>query len=341
MNIRTILTLAAATALTACGTKSQKPDTLDVVTESVTATAGATGRTYVGEVEAQTSTPVSFTGMGTVTAVLVEEGQTVAKGQRLATMDATQARNTLATMEAQLYQARDAYARMKTLHEAAALSDKDWVDIESKVRQAEASVAIAKKAIDDCTLTAPVSGVIGHGTMKTGQTALPSQPVCTILDISRVKVRAAIPEREIALVAPSTPATVTVNALGGRTFQGTHIEKGVEADAVTRTYDIRVLLPNTGRQLLPGMVAEVALASLSGQGGRAITVPVRSVQQDEQGRHFVWTVRSGKAHRTIVTTGPAQGDRITIASGLTEGDRVITAGYQKVSEGSAVRPSAE
>lgn len=336
-----ILLVTITAALTACGTKSGKPDVLEVVTESVTATAAEGGRTYVGEVEAKTSTPVSFTGMGTLTAVLVEEGQTVAKGQRLATMDAAQARNTLASMEAQLYQAKDAYARMKVLHEAAALSDKDWVDIESKVRQAEASVAMAKKAIADCTLLAPVSGVIGHGTMKTGETALPSQAVCTILDVSSVKVRAAIPEKEIAGVSPSTPATVTVASLGGRAFHGSRIEKGVEADAMTRTYDIRVTIANADRALLPGMVAEVSLATPSQQAGVAITVPVRCVQQNADGRKFVWTVGGGKAHRTIVTVGQAEGDRIAVVSGLTKGDRVITSGYQKVSEGSAVRPSTE
>lgn len=337
MNSNTIITAALCAVLVACGSKPRTASALLVETETAAASSVAAGRTYVGEVEAATSTPVSFTGMGAVERVLVSEGQRVARGQTLAIMDATQPRNTLAAAEAALSQAHDAYARMKTLHDQQALSDMDWVEVQSKVAQAEATVAAAKKAIADCTLLAPCAGVIGKNPMESGTTALPSQPVCTILDISAVKVRAAVPEREVAAIAASTPARITVAALGGRTFQGAAIEKGVEADATTRTYSIRVRVPNADRQLLPGMVAEVALGTAGAAGAaEQITVPVRAVQQDARGRLFVWTVAGGKAHRTTVSTGPTAGNRIAIASGLQPGDRVITAGYQKVSEGSTV-----
>lgn len=335
-----IAVLVAAVALCGCGAKSGAPETLGVETELVAESAADGSAGYVGEVLPWTSTAVSFTGMGTIVRVLVEEGQTVAKGQTLAQMDDAQPRNTLEAAEAQLFQAKDAYARMKTLHDEAAIADKDWVDIQSKVRQAEAQVAIARKAIADCTLKAPCAGVVGRGVMEAGTTALPSQAVCNILDISRVKVRVAIPEKEIGSIAPTTPATIAVAALGGEAFAGGHIEKGVEADATTRTYDIKIAVGNAGRKLLPGMVADVRLAA-GAKSAPAITVPVRAVQQSSDGRLFVWTVRGGKAHRANVRTGATRGNRIEIADGLAKGDKVIVLGYQKVSEGSPVKETTQ
>lgn len=333
--------LLSLALLCSCAGKQQAPDVLAVETETAAECPALAGQSYVGEIEAAATTPVSFTGMGTVTNVYVSEGQTVSRGQRLATMDDTQPRNTLAAAQAALNQARDAHARMKVLHEAAALSDVDWVDTQSKLAQAEATVAAAKKAIADCVLTAPCAGVVGGKPMEAGSTALPSQTVVTLLDISAVKVRAAVPEKEIASVTAASRATATVDALPGETFAATKIEKAVEADAVTRTYNVRATIANAGRRLLPGMVARLTIAGQAGQAadGEVMlpSVPVRAVQQDAKGSKFVWTVVSGTAHRQRVTLGDCRGDRMTIASGLTAGERVITAGYQKVSEGSKIR----
>lgn len=335
MNTRKLLTILAVTTLASCGSKTTEPEALAVVTETVAETSTSSGRSYVGEVEAYTSTPVSFTGMGTVTRVLVSEGQAVSRGQKLAQMDATQAQNTLTAAEAILNQAKDAYNRMKVLHDAAALSDIDWVDTESKLKQAESTMAIAKKALADCDLIAPCSGVIGKGPMESGVTALPSQTVCTILDISKVKVKASIPEKEIGSVTASTPTVITVASLGEKTFSGEKIEKGVEADAMTRTYDIKATVANPDKQLLPGMVAQLQLTTDG--NSPAVTVPVRCIQQGTNGNLFVWTVSDGKAHRTDVTTGATEGDRIAIIAGINKGDKVIVSGYQKVSEGSDIK----
>ena len=79
-------------------------------------------QTYVGMVEEREATAVSFTGMGVVKRVLVREGQAVGKGQLIAEMDDTQARNLLSGAEAQMTQANDALERYKMLHDNGSLS---------------------------------------------------------------------------------------------------------------------------------------------------------------------------------------------------------------------------
>ena len=307
-----------------------------VKTEVVGATAINSQQQYVGIVEEREGTAVSFTGMGVVKRVLVNEGQAVGRGQLIAEMDDTQARNLLSGAEAAMTQANDALERYKMLHDAGSLPEVQWVEIQSKVAQAKSQYEVAKKNLADCRLTAPVSGIIGKKLVGAGETAMPSQAVVTILDISSVKVKVAIPEAEISGITASTPSTISVEA-AQKEVSGGRIEKGIQADALTHTYDIRINVQNGDRKLLPGMVASV---SFNGQGIKddgQLLIPVTAVQKNADGSLFVWTIaKDSTAHRTTVNTGLTAGNRISITNGIENGLRVVTEGYQKLSEGTKV-----
>ena len=291
-------------------------------------------QTYVGIVEECEATAVSFTSMGVVKRMLVNEGQPVSKGQLIAEMDDTQARNLLNGAEAQMAQANDAIERYKMLHDNGSLPEVQWVEIQSKVAQAKSQLEVAKKNLEDCRLIAPVSGIVGKKLVGAGETALPSQAVVNILDISTVKVKVAVPEAEIGGINASTPTSIMVEAINGN-YQGGRIEKGVQADALTHTYDVRINVPNPDRRLLPGMVADVTLGGEASHNG--IMLPVASVQRKSDGSLFVWTVgNDSTAHRTTVTIGETTGNRVAVITGLESGQRIVTEGYQKLSEGSRI-----
>ncbi len=293
-------------------------------------------QTYVGVVEEREATAVSFTGMGVVKRVLVREGQVVGKGQLIAEMDDTQGRNQLSGAEAQMMQTNDALERYKMLHDNGSLPEVQWVEILSKVAQAKSQLEVAKKNLADCRLVAPVSGVIGKKQIGAGETALPSQAVVSILDISAVKVKVAVPEAEVGCINAHTPTSILVEAING-SYQGGRIEKGVQADALTHTYDIRINVANGNRKLLPGMVANVRFVSDGSQVIGSKMIPVTAVQKKADGSLFVWTVgKDSTAHRSTVTIGQTQGNYICVIDGLNIGDRVATEGYQKLSEGTKV-----
>ena len=328
-----------------CGNKKEgaKKAPIRVKTEIMTTGSSVIGQTYVGIVEENEATAVSFTGMGVVKRVLVHEGQPVGRGQLLAVMDDTQARNVLTGAEAQMAQADDALARYTMLHDAGSLPEVQWVEIQSKVAQARSQLAVAKKNLADCRLVAPVSGIIGRQQVKAGETAMPSQAVVTIMDVSHVKVKVSVPEAEMNAITPHTPSMVIVEA-AGKKVSGGRIEKGVVADALTHTYDIRINVPNGDHKLLPGMVASVQLQAnkhsqqtLPTNKESGVSLPITSVQRRADGSLFVWVVDNQKtAHRKTVSVGSSWGNRISILDGLTVGERVVTEGYQKLSEGTKV-----
>ena len=229
------LMLLAAVLISSCGQKKEQQAKAPtrVKTQVVSPGLVDNAQTYVGIVEEREATAVSFTGMGVVKRMLVNEGQAVSRGQLIAEMDDTQARNVLSGAEAQMTQANDALERYKMLHDNGSLPEVQWVEIQSKVAQAKSQLDVAKKTLADCRLTAPVSGIIGKKLVGAGETALPSQAVVNILDISTVKVKVAVPEAEIGGINANTPTSIKVEAVDG-SYQGGRIEKGVEADALTQ-----------------------------------------------------------------------------------------------------------
>ena len=348
---KSILMLLGVMLICSCtGKKKQETKApIRVKTEVATTATSSNGQTYVGIVEESEATAVSFTGMGVVKRMLVNEGQAVSRGQLIAEMDDTQARNLLSGAEAQMAQANDALERYKMLHDNGSLPEVQWVEIQSKVAQAKSQYEVAKKNLADCRLVAPVSGVIGRKLVGTGETAMPSQAVVSILDISTVKVKVAIPEAEISSLGAGTSSIIKVDAINS-SFTGGRIEKGVQADALTHTYDIRISVANAERKLLPGMVASVAFGSgmgnhgdrsrdsgLQPNHGPVPMIPVTAVQRKADGSLFVWTVSGDStAHRTTVRTGEIMGNRIAITDGVSEGGRIVVEGYQKLSENTKV-----
>ena len=342
-----------------CGKKqaSTAKGPIRVKTEVVSQTGGSYGKQYVGIVEEREATAVSFTSMGVVRRVLVEEGQYVTRGQLLAEMDATTMNNSVeaarastsqAHAQSAYEQAKDAYDRMKLLHDNGSLPEMKWIEVETRLQQAEtalrtaqtgvrsanAAEQIARKGQADTRLVAPVSGIIGSRQIVAGETALPSQAVVTILDISSVKVKVSIPEAEMQSLGSHTSSYIEVEAVGARVGGGM-IEKGVKADALTHTYDVRVHVPNSDHRILPGMVANVMFVGEGSAG--ALTLPVTCVQKKSDGTLFVWTIgQDNKVHRTKVETGQTIGNRLVIKQGVDAGTRVVVEGYQKLSEGSKV-----
>ena len=322
-------TILAAALLMAAGCsspeKARTVDPLRVATVAAALSADAGAAVYVGTIEEEASASLSFPVPGTVARTFADEGQRVRQGQLLAELDPTSARRTFEAAEAALNQAKDACERLRQLHDAESLPEIQWVEAQTRLRQAESAFGIARKNLEDCSLSAPFAGVVGRRQASAGENVLPGVPVMTLLRIGSVKVRFSVPEQEIAGLGAESRIGVVVAALGDRAFT---------ANPAAHTYDVRATLPNDGGELLPGMVCRVTVSPAG--AAEEIVVPVRAVQQAGDGSRFVWTVRGDSAVRTAVTTGRLVNDGIVLTGGIAAGDRVVVDGMQKIGEGSKV-----
>jgi membrane fusion protein, multidrug efflux system len=324
-------------ALTGCSSRYslQNDDAaVKVRSETVTGSNNMSKLNYVGVVEDKSSVALSFAGIGTIESIYVNEGQYVSKGQLLAKLNPSSAQNMLNAAESALIQAQDAYNRLKTIYDSGSLPEMQMVEIETKLQQAQSGYNIAKKNLEDCSMVAPVNGIIGRKTAEAGENAIIGKQILTILDISTVKVRFSVPEGEISQIPADCKSIITVSALGNKEFQGEKLEKSVVANVLSHTYPVHITLSNPNRELLPGMVCKVEVDI--GKTSADIVVPIGAVQTVADGRKFVWTNENGIAKRRYVATGMARGNGVEIKSGLSSGDRIVTEGYQKVSEGDKI-----
>jgi RND family efflux transporter MFP subunit len=338
LTINYVLTiLLTAFVLTGCSTEAsiKKADSVIYVKTTKAAESGIMNTlNYVGIIEDKSSAALSFSSIGTIENIYVREGENVRKGQLLAKINHTQAQNMLNAAESTLKQARDAYNRLKAVHDNGSLPEIQMVDIETKIQQAESTYNIAKKNLDDCSLYAPVSGVIGKLMSEVGENAVIGKPVLTITDISSVKVSFSVPENEISLIPTDCRTQISVAALNNKLFTAESIEKNVIANQVSHTYPASLTIMNKEKDLLPGMICNVTV-NISDKPN-SIVIPVGLVQNTSSGEKFIWCNENGIAKKKIVTTGDIKGNGVEIRSGLSAGDDIITDGYQKISEGNKI-----
>lgn len=291
---------------------------------------------YIGVAESENTVDVSFLVTGNIERMFASEGQRVAKGQLLANLNTTSLKNAHGLSLAALKQAEDAYQRLSAMYQNKSIPDMQYIDAKTKLEQAKATEAIAKKNLSDCNLYAPQSGVIGERYVEQGSNIMPASPVYNIMDVSSVKIRVAIPEREISNISIGQDTEVKINALGNRGFHGKIIEKGVAANPISHTYDIKIKLQNPDGKIMPGMVCRAYLSGTD-SGNESIIVPLKSVQVDHSGKRFVWLKdQESKASYKEVTLGKLSGNGVVITEGLRVGDELITEGYQNISTGTLV-----
>ena len=156
------------------------------------------GKPLLGHRRKRNETALSFSSPGTIGQLNVKVGDRVRKGQPLATIDPQTSRNAYDMAHATRVQAEDAYRRMKQLHDKGSLSEIKWVEAQSQLQQAVAAENIARKNLDDCTLTAPCDGIVSETNGEPGQNVVPGPPVVKLVSTTLLNVVVSVPENEIA-----------------------------------------------------------------------------------------------------------------------------------------------
>ncbi len=346
-----------------CGKKKEEAaqDAINVETAvvknmDITKYAGYSGR-VIGSNEEAVIPKLS----GRVTAVYVTEGQPVRQGQVIVSLDsskldtavqqaeaaAASARAALAANEVQRQTALTNYNRMLELHNANALSDQaleaakaeyDALNTgaaEAGVAQAQAALSLALQSLADCQITSPMDGIVGRVDVKVGDTASLQSPVAVINNTADLEIEVKVSEADISSVQTGTAVKVKINAIGEEPLTGTIKSVASVADQVTRTYPVKVSLPNNAAsQVKSGMFAEVMLGTQHRTG--VIGIPMVAVLP-KSGENTVYIINEeNRAQAVIVQTGLNDGAYTEITGGLQVGQRVVTKGNTLIDENSVL-----
>lgn len=338
MTYKPVSFLVLTTLLAACGSKEVQQEQQAPV--KVTATKVSYNDmpqtfTYSGTIEPDNTADIGFAVPGVVNGILVEEGQNVQQGQLLATLDATEYSNALAIANAGLNQAEDLYSRLHDLYQKGSLPAKDYIDIQTKLAQAKANKAISAKHIADSRLYAPISGIISARKIERGSAAAPGVPAFTIVKTDMVYARASVPESEVGAIPRGGSAKVYIPTLQD-SVEGKITIINPQADATSRTYNIKIKLSNNNGRLLPGMLADIRVNT--GRSANNLTVPATAVVRDADDLTYVFITNGQRqAVRKRVTVGALTGkNEVVITTGLQGGEQVITSGLTNIKEGTTV-----
>ena len=164
---------------------------------------------------------------------------------------------------------------------------------------------------------------------------MPGSPIVKLVTINQIKIKIAVPENEISGINIGQTLKLIVPALNSQDFEGKVIEKGISANPLSRSYEVKAIVDNPNGKLMPGMVCQVKV-NLNKKGNSMLMLPTQLIQLDENNHSFIWIVKEGKAQRRFIQWKGFSDKNTIINSGLESGDQVIVEGQQKVSENTPV-----
>lgn len=331
-----------------------------------------------GYVVARRQATISAQVIGTITAVNVEEGDHVEKGQILARLDDTQymaqlsaAKAQYAASQAQIVQARatlaqaraDAarnnevvakgYVSKQAAQQANTTVATDAAALNVAMKQAQAasdSVKAAQINVDYTVIRAPFSGVVTNKDAEVGEIVSfytsggggIAGGLATIVDMNSLEVDVDVNESYISRVKPGMPVEAVLDAYPDWKIPAHVIAIIPSADKSKATVKVRIALDRKDPRIIPQMGVRVSFLEKADQGVKplpGVLVPKSAVVQRD-GKDVVFVVKDGRAARTAVTTGADFSDLKQVTQGLSAGAEVVTTPAAELKDGEKVRVKA-
>ncbi|HTJ56301.1 MAG TPA: efflux RND transporter periplasmic adaptor subunit [Devosiaceae bacterium] len=351
-----VLVTLAALPLAACGQRPAEAQedvvrpVLSVIAHPVTReTVGP----YVGDIEPRYQTPLSFQTSGRIISRPVQVGDTVTKGEQLASLDAAVQQFQLASAQADVASAQSTFNNLSAAEErakslvATGASAQAQLDSATSARetaaaqlaQAKASLARAQNELTFTAIIAGFDGVVVAVGAEVGQVVSAGE---TVVTIARPDVREAVfelPEAEAKSVAPDSRWTVSLVDAPNQLMQASVREISPLISASTRTQTVRLSLADPPPAFRIG--ATVNVASQREVSAQYPLPPTALLEQD--GKTLVWLVdpKSLKVSQKLVAVGARTDERILVTNGLSDGDRVVVAGVHSLTDGEVVKLDGE
>jgi len=320
-----------------------------VLTETVKLGALAATQGFAGEVRARHEVALGFRVGGKLVARRVNLGDVVKAGQVLAELDPADLRQSqqvseadLAAVAADLRLARLEFERTRTLKASGFVSQAALDAKETLLRAAEERhtaaknrVGLAQNQTAYALLRADVDGVVAQTLAEPGQVVAQGQAIVRVAQQGEKEVLISVPENRVGEFAPGRALKLSFWALPGVTAAGRVREVAPQADAVTRSFGVRVTVTEAVPQLRLGMSATVSLDGGAIDG--MITLPATAVFQKDR-QPAVWVLKEGRVHLRPVEVATWGDGMVQIRSGLDAGEVVVRAGGVKLVAGEAVTP---
>jgi membrane fusion protein (multidrug efflux system) len=265
---------------------------------------------------------------------LIDKGGYAQKGDTIAILDND-------VLKANAAAAKAKYELAQVTYEKQAQIFKDNVNSEIQVLEAKlnrdaakANYELVKAQLDDTYLVAGFSGVVDSKYFEVGELAGPGMPIVNLINISKIKIEAGLPEKHVGKVKIGAPVKIYVKSISKEPIDGIVSYVGNSVSVNNRTLPIEILINNRNNSLKPELVAELYIQNKKYE--KVILVPEEVVSRVDYG-YEVFVESEGKAVSREIQIINRFEDKVAVSSGLTEGENLIVVGYQNLINGQLVK----
>lgn len=291
----------------------------------------------VGSLRAVNGADLSSQVAGTVAAIHFESGADVKAGTLLVELASADDAAKLQSLKAAAALAQITLERDQRQLKAQGVSQQTVDADEQNLKSAQAQVAQQQANLDYKLVRAPFDGRLGIRQVDVGQYLAAGTTMVTLQSLDPIFVDFYLPQQNLDQLKVGQKIVARVDTYPGREFPGQIAAINPKVDATTRNVQLRAVLKNPDRALLPGMYATVSIES--GAPQRVITLPQTAIAYNSYGSTVFLVDDKGKddsgkprlvARSAFVTTGATRGDQIQVLSGVKEGETVVVAGQIKL-----------
>lgn len=308
------------------------PRAVAIEAMSLTTTALQERLSAVGTLVSEESVMLRSEVAGRIREIRFREGQSVRQGDTLITLDDAIAQAELMQAQANFALARSKFQRASELQRQGFISAQGRDEATNTLQVERANVALAQAKLDKAAIRAPFDGEIGLRNVSPGDYINVGQDLVTLQAIRQLKVDFRIPEVFLARITPGQRLNITLDALPGRSWQAEVAAISPLVDIAGRALVMRAVVDNSDGTLRPGMFARVNVLLSEAD---ALMVPETALLP-RGGGQYVYRVVDGRAQEVPVQVGTRRDAMVAITGDLAVGDQIVTAGLQKIQDGSPV-----
>ncbi len=288
-----------------------------------------------GEVKTKQNVLIYPEMSGTLIKVYVKEGQNVAKGQLLATIDEGGMASQLAQMKTQAALAQTTFERQKRLWDQKIGSEIQYLQAKSNYEAQESTVKQMESQLEKTNIRAPFSGIIDDVIKDQGTVVSPGpgSEVFRIVNLSNMYIEVEVPENYLGSVTKGKEVKVYFPVLGDSITTKIR-ETGNFINPNNRSFKVDIPVPNTNGQIKPNLTAKVQINDYTKKD--AILIPQSIISENAEGEQYAYLAKDPNAdneavaEKVIITTGKTQGSNVEVLSGIQHGDQVIQEGSRSV-----------
>ncbi|MFA6571908.1 MAG: efflux RND transporter periplasmic adaptor subunit [Bacteroidota bacterium] len=288
----------------------------------------------VGTTNANVETPINSETQGRIVAVKINVGDRVSLNQVVARVDDEIKKATFLSASASYEKAKKDLERNEQLYKEKSISDAQMDGIRLAYQASEAQYQITKRQLADAEIKSPMSGIITTKNVEVGNYISPGQPVAYIVDISTIKVKINVSEKDAFKLKPNDKVLIFTDVYPGVQYNAKIKSISTKADEA-HTYSVEITLPNNSKnQLRAGMFVRINFTSLD--KSEAVTIP-RDALIGTIKEPLVYVVLNNVANIRKIAVGREFGKEIEVIGGLQPGEEVVINGQLNLKDGASVK----